>query len=232
MQHSVKQRYFTSQTFSFLRNLADNNSREWFKKHQQDYEKNVRTPALELISDMADELPLISPHFSAQSRKVGGSLMRVQRDTRFSPDKTPYKPNIGIQFRHEQGRDIHAPGFYLHIEPDDCFLGIGIWHPETRTLGKIREALAIRSAVWLAARDDQDFRCHFELVGDSLVNPPRGFAKDHPLLEDLRRKDFIAMAPMTREEITSTTLLSVMVQRFQYAIPFMRFLCQALDLPF
>lgn len=92
-------RYFTKQTFTFLSSLAENNAREWFTAHQQEYEDFVREPALDFISDMSDEMPAISRHFLAQSKKVGGSLMRIYRDTRFSKDKTPYKTNIGIQFR-------------------------------------------------------------------------------------------------------------------------------------
>lgn len=232
MKHPEERQYFTTRTFTFLETLVRNNNREWFKIHQQEYEEYLRMPALQLIDDMADELPSISPHFTARPRKVSGSLMRIQRDTRFSREKSPYKTNIGIQFRHERSKDIHAPGFYLHIEPGNCFFGIGLWHPDTHTLGKIRRALTERSAAWLAARDDKDFRRHFTLVGESLVNPPRGFTKDHPLIEDLRRKDFIALAPLTLAQCTSTALLPLMLQRFHQATPYMRFLCWALDLPF
>jgi uncharacterized protein (TIGR02453 family) len=232
MKRPEGRQYFTPQTFAFLTALAENNRREWFEAHRQDYEEFVRMPALELISDMAGELPAISRHFAAQPRKVGGSLMRVQRDTRFSRDKTLYKTNIGIQFRHEQGKDIHAPGFYLHIAPDECFFGIGLWHPDSQALGRIREAIAERSAAWLAARDDKAFRRHFTLDGDSLVKPPRGFAKDHPLIEDLRRKDFIGMAPLTAAQAISAILRPLMVKRFCQAAPYIRFLCQALDLSF
>lgn len=232
MKHPEDRQYFMALTLAFLTTLSENNTREWFKAHQQEYEQFIRQPAMQLIDAMADVLPAISPHFIAQPRKAGGSLMRVQRDTRFSRDKTPYKTNIGIQFRHELGKDVHAPGFYLHIAPDECFLGIGLWRPDTRALGKIREALAKRSAAWLAARDNKEFRGHFTLDGDSLVNPPRGFAKDHPLLEDLRRKDFVGLAPLTSAQATSPALLPLMAERFHSAAPYMRFLCQALDLPF
>lgn len=232
MEYANEREFFTPKTFTFLARLAENNTREWFKRHQQEYEDFVRMPALRMIGDMAHELPAVSPYFTAQPRKVGGSLMRVQRDTRFSRDKTPYKTNIGIQFRHERGKDIHAPGFYLHIAPDDCFLGIGLWHPDTKTLGKIRQALGERSAAWLAARDNRDFRRHFTLAGDSLINPPRGFTKDHPLIEDLRRKDFIALAPLTPAQVITPALLPLMIERFHQAAPTMRFLCQALGLLF
>ena len=105
-------RYFTKQTLTFLTTLAENNTREWFEEHKQDYEDLVRTPALDFISNMANEMPAISKHFRALPNKVGGSLMRIQRNLRFSKDKTPYKTNIGIHFRHEVGKDIHPLGTY------------------------------------------------------------------------------------------------------------------------
>jgi uncharacterized protein (TIGR02453 family) len=225
-------RYFTKQTFAFLSVLAENNERGWFEAHQQEYEDFVRTPALDFIGDMSDEMPAISRHFLAQPKKVGGSLMRIYRDTRFSKDKTPYKTNIGIQFRHEAGKDIHAPGYYLHIEPGECFVGIGLWHPDAEALFKIREAIAQNGDAWLAARDDKAFRKHFTLEGDSLANAPRGFAKDHPLGEDLKRKDFICLAPLSEAVVVSKNLLTEVVKRFRQATPYMRFLCKAQELRF
>jgi uncharacterized protein (TIGR02453 family) len=225
-------RYFTKQTFAFLSSLAENNRREWFDEHRQDYEDLVREPALDFITDMADELPAISKHFRALPKKVGGSLMRVQRDTRFSPDKTPYKTNIGIQFRHEVGKDVHAPGYYVHIEPGECFVGIGLWRPDADALFKIREAIVKNGDAWVKARDDRDFSKHFSLEGDALANAPRGFAKDHPLVEDLKRKDFIGLAALSDANVTSKNLRTQVVERFQQAKPYMRFLCVALELRF
>jgi len=225
-------RYFSKQTFTFLLSLAGNNEREWFAAHRQEYEDFVRTPALDLISDMSDDMPAISRHFLAQPKKMGGSLMRIYRDTRFSRDKAPYKTNIGIQFRHEQGKDIHAPGYYLHIAPGECFVGAGLWHPEADALFKIRQAIVDKPAVWLAARDDKPFRLHFTLEGDSLANAPRGFARNHPLVDDLKRKDFIGLANLTGAAVASGKLRPLVVERFRQAAPFMRFLCQALELRF
>ncbi len=228
----MSDRYFSKQTFAFLSALAQNNDREWFAQHQQEYEDFVRTPALDFISSMSDEIPAISRHFLAQPKKVGGSLMRVQRDTRFSKDKIPYKTNIGIQFRHEVGKDVHAPGYYLHIAPGECFVGIGLWHPEADALFKIREAIAQKGDEWLAARDDRAFRKHYSLEGEVLANAPRGFAKDHPLVNDLKRKDFIGMATLSEATVISDTLRAQVVARFREAEPYMRFLCNALELRF
>ena len=224
--------YFTKQTFTFLSNLSDNNTREWFDEHKQDYENFVREPALDFISDMAETMPLVSPHFRALPKKVGGSLMRVYRDTRFSRDKTPYKTNIGIQFRHEVGKDIHAPGYYVHIAPDECFVGAGLWHPESDALFKIREGIVQNADDWVKARNDKAFSKHFDLVGDALANAPRGFAKDHPLVEDLKRKDFIGLASLSKADVTSKDFRALVMERFKQAEPMMRFLSGALELRF
>ena len=225
-------RYFTKQTFEFLSGLAANNNREWFDAHQQEYEAVVRTPALQFISDMSDEMPSISTHFLAQPKKVGGSLMRIYRDIRFGKDKTPYKTNIGIQFRHEAGKDIHAPGYYVHIEPEGCFIGIGLWHPDADALFKIRTAIVLNGDKWVAARDDKTFSKYFMQEGDELANAPRGFAKDHPLMTDLKRKDFICLATLSKSTVTSNNLRPQVVDRFRQAEPYMRFLCRALELRF
>jgi uncharacterized protein (TIGR02453 family) len=225
-------RYFTKQTFAFLASLATNNTREWFEEHKQDYEDLVRAPALDFISDMADEMSAIAKHFRALPNKVGGSLMRVYRDTRFSKDKAPYKTNIGIQFRHEVGKDIHAPGYYVHIAPDECFVGVGLWHPDADALFKIREAIVNNGKAWVAARDDKAFSQQFSLEGDALVNAPRGFAKDHPLVEDMKRKDFIGLAALSQTDVTSKDFRALVAGRFKLAAPYMRFLCKALELRF
>ena len=224
--------YFTKQTFNFLSTLAANNNRVWFEEHKQDYENFVRMPALDFIADMADELPAISMHFRALPKKVGGSLMRVQRDTRFSRDKTPYKTNIGIQFRHEVGKDVHAPGYYVHVAPGECFVGVGLWRPDADALFKIREGIVKNGEAWVAARDNKDFRKHFALEGDALANAPRGFAKDHPLVQDLKFKDFIGLARMSDADTRARNFRARTAERFRQAAPYMRFLCEALELRF
>lgn len=223
---------FTKATFSFLAELAENNNKAWFEANKQRYEDLVREPALDLIEDMEAPLKRCAPQFRAEAKKMGGSLMRVFRDTRFARDKTPYKTNIGIQFRHALGKDVHAPGFYLHIANDECFLGVGCWHPESDALGKIRDLIAAQPDRWLAVRDDERFMADWSLAGDSLSRPPRGYAADHPAIEDLKRKDFIALSPLSRKEATSGELVALCEQRYTAAVPFMQFLCTALEVPY
>ena len=91
----MPKRHFTKATFTFLSQLDANNNRAWFDEHRQTYEDVVRTPALDFIDAMADDIHALSPHFIASAKKVGGSLMRVHRDVRFGRDKRPFKTNIG-----------------------------------------------------------------------------------------------------------------------------------------
>lgn len=223
---------FTKATFNFLDELAANNNRAWFEANKPRYEALVREPALDFIEAMEPALKTLAPNFRAEPKKVGGSLMRVFRDTRFSRDKTPYKTNIGIQFRHALGKDIHAPGYYVHIASDECFFAAGCWHPEADALGKIRDLIAQKSELWFAARNDKKFTAQWELWGDSLTRPPRGYASDHPAIEDIKRKDFVAIAPLTIKEVTGNGLLKLTEKRFAEATPMMKFLCMALDAPY
>lgn len=223
---------FSDETMPFLKALSKNNNREWFQDNKARYESSVREPALAFIEAMAPELAKISPHFRAIPKKVGGSLMRVYRDTRFAKDKTPYKTNIGIQFRHELGKDVHAPGFYVHIEQGECFIGAGIWRPDSKVLGQIREFIVDNPASWKKAKAHGPFKRNFELVGDALKRPPRGYPADHELLEDLKRKDFIALKPFVAEEICSPKFIKQVVTGFKQAGPLMLYLCTALEVQY
>src|SRR5574340_1631573 len=125
---------FELSIFCFLEELTENNNRAWFQANKPRYEREVLEPCLAFIRAFQPRLKKISPYFVASDRRMGGSLIGVYRDARFSRDKTPYKTNVGIQFRHELGRDIHAPGFYVHIEPGECFLAMGVWRPDSASL--------------------------------------------------------------------------------------------------
>lgn len=222
---------FTAATFAFLDDLTVHNDRAWFEANRQRYEAEVRAPALAFIEAMAPLLGKFAPRFRADPRKVGGSLMRIHRDTRFSRDKTPYKTNVGIQFRHDLGKDVHAPGFYLHVAGDGCFLGAGCWHPEPEDLARIRDRVATQPERWFAARDDRRLRKDWELAGDSLARPPLGYAADHPAVEDLKRKDFIGLAGLSYDEVVSAKLPGIAAKRFATAMPLVAFLCEALGAP-
>ncbi len=222
---------FTRKTLSFLKELAANNNRDWFDQNRQRYEDEVRTPALEFIEAMANPLAKISPHFVASPKKVGGSLMRVHRDIRFSKDKTPYKTNIGIHFKHERGRDVHAPGFYFHIEPGSMFIGAGIWKPENSTLIAVRTLMDESPKEWQSIVRKLR-KAGLDLHGDSLKRPPRGFTDDHALIEDLKRKDFIGTVDLKASLAYDKNLVKETTRLFKAAAPLVKFVCEADDLDF
>jgi len=223
---------FSEGTFAFLRQLAENNNREWFAEHKGEYEALVREPAFAFIDAISPELHRISPHFVAKASKVGGSLMRVYRDARFSKDKTPFKTNVGIQFRHEQGKDIHAPGFYVHIEASEVFVGAGLWHPDVTALQGIRQHIDTFPQSWTDVKSDPKFQKLFHFAGDALKTAPKGFPKDHPMIEDLRRKDFIAISPVVPELCLEDDFSDIVMDYFKLTKPLMAELCRAVRIPF
>lgn len=223
---------FPADLFQFLAELGLNNEREWFEPRKHRYESSVLEPALAFIRAMAPRLREVSPAFVAVDKRVGGSLMRVHRDVRFSKDKSPYKTNVGIQFRHATGKDVHAPGLYVHLEPGGCFLGAGLWHPEPDALAGIRGRILEEPDAWQRVRDDAGFRALFALQGESLARPPRGFDPEHPHVEDLRRKDHIAVAELPVSAVQSPKAVDEVTRRFVAARDYLRFLCEAVGVAF
>ena len=218
---------FTPATLAFLNRLAQHNNREWFHAHKAQFEAAVITPALDFIEAMGAPLATLSPHFLAIPKKVGGSLFRIYRDTRFAHDKRPYKTNIGIHFRHDANRDVHAPGYYFHIGADECFLACGMWHPERPNLTKIRTALLERPKEWATVRRSLARAACFELSGESLKRLPRDLAipAGYRWVDDLRRKDFILLRRFDEGILYSEELLDFTVNTYKSATPFMKFLC-------
>jgi len=223
---------FSPRLIKFLRDLRVNNDREWFESNRALYESEMLEPALEFIEAFAPHLRRISPNFLSSTRRSGGSLFRIHRDVRFSKDKSPYKTHLGIQFRHKDAKDVHAPGFYLHIEPRESFVGVGIWHPDSATLTKIRDAIVDDPGKWKRAAYGKKFADVYELSGDSLKRPPTGYDRDHPFVEDLKRKDFIGVATIPDRAVTSDDLLGSFARMCRSAEGFMRFLCDAVGVPF
>ncbi len=223
---------FSPALFSFLKALKTNNNRDWFKANKGRYESSLKDPALAFITAFGPRLQKISPHFLADARASGGSLFRIYRDTRFAKDKTPYKTNTGLHFRHEVGKDAHAPGFYLHLEPGNCFVGAGIWRPDTASARKIREAIAADPKGWKRAAFGKRMTEKFSLAGESLKRPPAGFDKEHPFIEDLKRKDFIASTKLSQKQVTAADFGKDLAALCKKGAPLVSFLCGALELPF
>ncbi len=168
----------------------------------------------------------------ANDRKVGGSLMRVHRDVRFSRSKLPYKTNVGIQFRHEAGKDVHAPGLYFHVDPKEAFLGVGMWHPSSEALGAVRQAIVDDPRSWKRVRDKTSFRAEWRLGGASLKRPPRGYPADHAMAEDLKRTDHIAFCSLRKSDLGRSDLVAWIAGRFRLTRDYLGWLAKAQGLAF
>ena len=223
--------YFRPALFAYLRDLRENNDRDWFQANKERYLRNVMEPAQRFVSDFGPRLKRISPNFTADPRPSGGSIFRIYRDVRFSKDKSPYKTHLGIHFRHKQAKDAHAPGFYLHLEPGQVFCGAGIWHPDGKTLAAIREAIDGNGRRWKQVAHGGRFREHFEPEGESLKRAPKGFDPDHPLIEDLKRKDFFGLARFSQKAATSADFMDRYTEMSKAATSYVRFLCDAVGVP-
>jgi uncharacterized protein (TIGR02453 family) len=226
---------FTPAVFTFLRELAANNNREWWEDNKERYRTVIQEPALDFIEDFGHRLKSISPHFISDPRANGGSLMRPYRDIRFSKDKTPYKTNVGIQFRHSRGKDIHAPGFYLHLQPKQCFAGAGLWTPETAVARAIRQNINDDPTTWASVAHRPDFAGHWTLGDheeDYLKKVPPEMDPDHPNPDDLRLKSFTAGTRLTQTTVTSSDFADELMGLYAITGPYVEFLCRAIDIPF
>jgi uncharacterized protein (TIGR02453 family) len=227
----MARRYFTPRFFEFFEELSRNNNRDWFQQNKPRYEHDVREPMLGFIADFAPRLRKISACYVADPRSTGGSMMRIYRNLRFSRDKIPYRTNAAAAFGHREVERHHgSPSFYLSLSPAEAFAGVGVWHPETETIAKIRAAIVAHPSKWKSAINDRKFKARFEMMGDMLSRPPKGCDANHPLIEDLKRKDFIGGTEFTRKEVCSAEFMDLFSKACASSAPFMKFLTEAMGL--
>lgn len=225
--------YFSDKSFRFLRALDRHNERAWFQAHKADYEAHVRGPFQRLLEDLQPAVAALSPHYHSDPRAVGGSLFRIQRDTRFASDKTPYKGWQGARLFHERRREVAAPSFYLHLEPGACFIGAGLWHPETHTQRRVRQFIFDNPAAWQAAAHAPGFLRRYALGSDDmLVRKPHGFPPDFAFIDDLRRRNFTASRAIDDSTMAGPRLRQAIERDLVALAPFVDYLCASLDLEF
>jgi len=224
---------FPNDFFAFFRELKANNDRTWFETNKQRFRDSVQAPMSDFIAAMAPRLKKISKHFVADPRPNGGSMFRIYRDIRFSKDKRPYKEHASCQFRHALGKDVHAPGFYVHLAPSEVMFGGGLWMPPPDVLSKVRTAIAEKPQAWKKVLADKTFARHFDGVdGEALSRPPRGFDPAHTFIEDIRKKSFFATHESNAKRASSPQLVDEVAETFAAASSLLRFLCGAVDVPF
>jgi uncharacterized protein (TIGR02453 family) len=217
--------FVTQRTFRFLGELAQHNDRNWFNANKDRYIEEVRDPLLGFVEAFAPRLAKISANMVADPRPVGGSLFRIYRDTRFSRDKRPYKTHAGLSFRHIEGRNVHGPVFYLHLEPGSVFAAAGMWRPPSESMKQVRDAIVAHPDRWKRATRGRALD-----DGDRLTRPPRGYDADHPLVEDLKRKGFTTSMRFSQKEASAPDFLNRFAKTCRQTAPLMEFLTGAVGL--
>jgi uncharacterized protein (TIGR02453 family) len=221
-----KELRFTPQFFDFLRELKANNNREWFEPNKPRYLIDVRDPVQAFIVAMGPRLRQISPQLVADPKR---SMFRIYRDVRFSKNKTPYKTNASCFFFH-QAMGKEGTGVYLNLEPERCYLGIGAWRPDPVTRTKITDAIAAKPELWREAVKGTEFRKVFTLEGEQMAKLPKRYDSDHEFAEDLKRKDFVAVANFTEKQACAKDFLDRVDHNAKVAGPFLGFLIKAIGL--
>lgn len=213
------------ETFAFITDVAQNNNREWFAENKNRYE-TAKADVLAFVDQLIPKLAAIDPEFSIDT-PAKKCLLRIYRDVRFSKNKDPYKNNFGISF-NIKGSDIHGPGYYLHIQPGECFLGAGFWMPEASVLKSVREEIDYNTSEFLSIIESKSFKGIFSLSEvDKLKKAPKGYETSHPQIELLKLKSFIAICPLKDEEFLKPEIVDKLKTAFESVYPFILFLRNA-----
>ncbi|MNK22680.1 hypothetical protein D3C87_409610 [compost metagenome] len=214
-------------TFNFLRELVENNNREWFAKNKHLYE-DAKLDLFALTAPLIKELSALDPEFSAETEPKK-CLLRIYRDVRFSLNKDPYKKNYGIAF-DVKGYGPSTPAYYLHLEPGNCFFGVGFWMPESKVVKSIREEIDYSGDEFLEVINDKDYKAIFSLSKeDTLKKAPKGYEIDHPMIEYLRLKSFISIYPLKEEDFYKNDIVDKLTNAFKIIQPFIIFLRKAVS---
>ena len=213
---------FTRDTLTFLRALKRNNDREWFKSRKDDYERHVRTPMIGVIEQLARDFRRIAPELVASPK---ASLYRIYRDTRFSEDKTPLKTNAAAVFPWKGLARHEGAGLYFEVAPGWVWIGGGMYAPQSPQLLKVREHIV---DTWPEIRKITTARAFASRVGtlhgDRLTRVPRGFPADHPSVEFLKHRQFLASREFPADFATNDDFYPTLLATFAAIVPLVRFL--------
>lgn len=214
-------------TLDFLKELKDNNNKEWFQMNKEKFEK-----AFENINNLTEHLIAEIEKFdkSVKGLQAKDCLFRIYKDVRFSKDKTPYKTNFGA-FIKKGGKKDKGAGYYIHIENGASFIAGGSYCPESKDLNLIRESIAKDAKPLKKILENPIFKSEFgELVGEKVKTVPKGFDKNHPNIDLLRFKSYIVMKKLSNKQLTSKDLKDFCLNNFKILFPLNEYLNKLLKL--
>lgn len=215
------------ETLKFIKDVSENNNREWFAANKEVYEA-AKADVLALVSTLIPELAKVDPLLSAEADPKK-SLLRIYRDVRFSKNKDPYKNNFGIWFS-AKSKGGNEPGYYLHIQPGKSFIAGGYWMPEAAHLKLIRQEIDYNIGDFKEIINGKDFKKNFKLgVDNALKNAPKGYDPADPNIEFLKLKSFEATTKIDDEEFLKPKLVNKLISSFKTVQPLVAFLRNAID---
>ena len=214
---------FSGEAVTFLRGLERHNKREWFQPRKQVYEEHVRAPLEGLVNAINGELAEFAPRYVTPVKKA---VFRIYRDTRFSKDKRPYKTHVAATFYLQNLCKAAGPCFYFHFTAKELLVFAGVYMPEREELLAIRNLLAERHEEFREILRGKTIRAMGELQGEQLSRVPKGFAKDHPAEDLLRRRQWFLESTLDGGLVTSGRMLPEIINRFRAATPMLELLNQ------
>jgi uncharacterized protein (TIGR02453 family) len=211
----------------FLRELEQNNSREWFRENKAHYDF-LQKGHVDMVQQLIDRISLFDPEIAGLEAK--DCMFRIYRDIRFSPDKSPYKTHFGAYMAAQGGRKSERSGYYLHLEPDKCFLSGGLWMPQPKLLKMVRQDIYDHIDEFISILKNPPFRALYpELEGETLKRIPAGFPPDFEHAEILRHKDFCVSTGKPDSFFTQKDWIDQAAACFEILLPFTRFLNYTVD---
>ncbi|MFT4203509.1 MAG: DUF2461 domain-containing protein [Chitinophagaceae bacterium] len=216
-------------TLLFLKNIKSNNHKDWMDAHRADYEsaKNDFAALVDAIIVALGKKDMEIAHLMARA-----CTFRLNRDIRFSKDKSPYKTNFGASI-NKNGKKAHSAGYYLHLEPGNSFCGGGVWMPEAKELAAIRQEIDYNWDEFQAVINNKTFAKTFGALSFApeytLTREPKGYEKDNPAIEYLKLKSFLALRELPDSVFLSETAVSDIVAAFSAMQAFVAFLNRAIE---
>jgi uncharacterized protein (TIGR02453 family) len=215
---------FSAEAITFLRGLERNNKREWFHPRKHIYEEHIKKPLEQLVNAVNAELADFSPRHVTPTRKA---IFRIYRDTRFSKDKKPYKTHVAATFFLQNLSKAAGPCYYFHFTPKELLVFAGVYMPERDELIAIRNLLAEQHQDFERLLAGRTLRKSMgKLQGEQLSRVPKGYSKDHPAEDLIRRKQWFLESTLEGGAVMSNRMLAEIVGRFRAAAPMVEFLTQ------
>lgn len=205
--------------FSFFSKLKQNNNRDWFQSNKAEF-KLLEGQVKLFMKEIEQNLQI---HDKIEKAK----MFRIYRDVRFSKNKTPYKTHFGLAFHRE--KPALRGGYYLHLEPENSFLGVGFWAPEKEDLQRIRKELEINAEEYRQIMDNKAFKKHWgSLSGEEVKTAPKGFSKEHPNIDLIKKKQHVFIKNFSDQEVLSSDFIRVIDTHFQNIRPFFDYMSHVL----